>query len=480
MKNFFVKAAAVSMCLALAVTSITGCGNKEKKTSGSSDKVKIYTNMKNRPDSAAVSAEVSKIAKEKLGFDVEICFGYGQDKISLMLASNEQMDVGFDNSVNFVDRVRQGAYADITEKVKTVTPKLYEAIPKELWEGSMVDGKIYAVPTYKEFAEVWTVLVDKKIVEESGIDVSTIKELKDVEPLLATLKKHPERAGFEINASSDSHVSLVLKNKYDAVNDYFVVKRDEPDKVVHFMETQEYKDFVYMMHDWYKKGYIAKDIATLTDYDSYNNSGNIGMTYVSYHPSLEIQQGAAYGVELVPIHVTPITKSNTSMMGSLFGVYKKSKNIDNTLKFLELWNTDPEVKNLITYGIEGKHYTKNADGKVKRTDGALDMYKFDNAVSGNMTISYLLENEPDNKYELFDEFNEAAINSSTLGFFPALDSIKSEMMACQAAITEYNSLLCVGAVNPDEYLPKMLTALKESGVDRVKAELQKQYDEWRK
>ena len=474
----FVKLIGGVTAACLLMTGMTGCQNKqvEEKTA-SDDTLKIFVNLKSRPDCELVNQELSKITREKLGFNVEFQFGYSSDKIALMLASNEQMDIGFDDYKTIIDRARQNAYVDITDKLKNEYTDLYNTIPEELWEGTQIDGKNYGVPTYKEFAEQWTVCVDKSIIEENNIDISSMHELKDVEPILEALKKDPERAGFEILSSSTTHMNLALKNKYDVVTEEFVVKRDEPDKIVHFMETEEYRDFVNLMRDWYNKGYIAKDITTRTDYSSYHNAGKTGLVYLSYHPYSEISLGWADNADLQAIHVSPITKSNNSMMGSMFGIYSKSKNVDKALAFLQLWNTDPEVKNLITYGIEGKHYDL-VDGKVRRKDGSLDLYKMDNPTSGNMMISYLMEGESDDKYEQFEKFNEAAIEASTLGFFPDTNSIKSKINACTSVVSEYNPLLCCGAVEPEQYLNDMLAGLKNAGMEEVKAELQKQYDAW--
>jgi len=40
--------------------------------------------------------------------------------------------------------------------------------------------------------------------------------------------------------------------------------------------------------------------------------------------------------------------------------------------------------------------------------------------------------------------------------------------------------MACGAVEPDEYLPQLEKRLKESGVDTVIEQLQKQFDEWQK
>jgi len=479
--NKFMKVTSLAMAACLLFAGATGCKKEaaqENVSSSSSDTLKIFVRLKNRPDCQLVNQELSKITREKLGVDVEFNFGYNSDKIALMLASNEQMDIGLDNYTTIIDRARQNAFVDITDKLKSDYQKLYNAIPEELWEGVKIDGRIYSVPTYKEFAESWVVCVDKSVIAENNIDVSTMDELKDVEPILEALKKDPERAGFEILSTSTTHMNLALKNKYDVITGEFVVKRDDPAKIVHFMETPEYKEYVYMMRDWYNKGYIAKDITTRTDYSSYHNAGKSGMTYIWHHPYAEITLGWTNNADYEVIPVAPITKTNTSMMSTPFCIYSKSKNVDKSLEFLQLWNTEPAVKNMITYGIEGKHYDL-VDGKIKRRDGALDLYKMDNAASGNMMISALLVEEPDDKYEQFKKFNEASIEASNLGFAPDNTAIKSKLAACTSVVEEYNPLLCCGAVDPEQYLNSMIEGLKSAGMEKVKEELQKQYDVWR-
>ena len=248
---------------------------------------------------------------------------------------------------------------------------------------------------------------------------------------------------------------------------------------MHYMETEEYRDFVYLMRDWYEKGYIAEDIATRADYNSYHNSGNTGMFYISYSPYAENTYNNSYKGDFVTIPVSPTVRSNKSMMGSLLGIYSKSEYVEECLQFLELLNTDPDMKNLVAYGIEGKHYNL-VDGKVQKVAGANDLYKMDNYKCGNMMISYLVEGDPDDKYEQYKSFSEDAVDSPIIGFLPDTGEITNELAAISNVVSEYNSLLCVGAVDPDDYLDTMLEELKASGLDKVKEALQKQYDEWKK
>ena len=170
--------------------------------------------------------------------------------------------------------------------------------------------------------------------------------------------------------------------------------------------------------------------------------------------------------------------TNTSSRGSIFCVYAKSENPETALRFIEAWNTTPEIKNLLCYGVEGRHYTLE-DGKVKQVDGISDIYSSQNWTTGNMFISYLLIGEPDDKYEQYLKFNEQAVASLCLGFTPDLTEVNDKYASCKAAFKEYGILLSMGCVDPDEYLKSFRDALTAAGVEDVVKEIQAQYTAWK-
>ena len=149
-----------------------------------------------------------------------------------------------------------------------------------------------------------------------------------------------------------------------------------------------------------------------------------------------------------------------------------------TLKFLELANTDPDVKNLLCYGIEGRHYNL-VDGKVLQVDDWNNMYWSQNWTTGNMMISYLLVSDPDDKWEQYDKFNNSAINSVSLGFYPSLEKIQDKLAALSAVRAEYTGILGCGATDPGDLLAEFINEYKNAGIDDVLAEIQSQFDEWK-
>ncbi|MDR2404564.1 MAG: DUF3502 domain-containing protein, partial [Spirochaetaceae bacterium] len=77
------------------------------------------------------------------------------------------------------------------------------------------------------------------------------------------------------------------------------------------------------------------------------------------------------------------------------------------------------------------------------------------------------------------EINSTAMTSSILGFSFDPTPVKSEIAACQAAIDEYFVGLTTGSADPVVTVPRLLAKLKDSGNDRITAEMQKQINAWK-
>ena len=56
--------------------------------------------------------------------------------------------------------------------------------------------------------------------------------------------------------------------------------------------------------------------------------------------------------------------------------------------------------------------------------------------------------------------------------------MKNELAAYNNKIKELLPGLITGAVDPDVYLPKMVEELKAAGMDKINAEIERQFDAW--
>ena len=487
-------AVGLTACSSGSSSSASGSGSDSASDSGSSSAadgesvlLRVFMQDTKSTDDAMVAEAISEVQEVKdLGVTVEIVkYGAGEykEKMPLVLTSDEQVDICFDAGwMAYLERVQTSAYLDITDMLTELTPTLYETLPETLWNGMRVNGRIYGVPTYKELGEQWAFYAEEDFLNEAGIDPETITTFADAEVILEALAG-TDRAGFQVS-NTGVYNSMFMLDNYDSIdgsqNSMVMIKKDDPSVIVNTYETEDYKEGVTLMYDWYQKGYISPDVLTRENYDEYIKNGNhkYGLGYVSYAPQNEIIQSTTYGKTLTPMPITPITITNSSARGSLFAILSKCENPELALQFLEVWNTTPEVKNLFCYGIEGKHYNL-VDGQVEQVEDVNTLYASQNWTTGNSFISYTLVGETKDKWEQYEAWNEQGVEAECLGFTPDTTNVADKVSACNAVIAEYGPMLQTGSVNPEEYLPRFQQALKDAGIDDIIAEYQAQYDEWR-
>ena len=474
-------ALALALVLALGMCGMTAVAEDKETIT-----LRLFPNDEQKPDDALVSEELSKLTMEKVGVKVELVKqGQGEfaQKIPLLIASDEPMDLVFDASwIDYPNRARSGAYLDITDKLADY-PELYNVINPALWEGSKIDGRNYCVPTQKEVPQCSAFYVDTNFLKENNIDPASIKKYEDIEVVLEALKG-TDRYGLQTNVNS--HMPELYKRYYvDTISTCKAVTLfyDKPDTFVNWFDTDEYMAYCKLMNDWYQKGYIIEDVATaedaypLKDEDG-NYNGKYGVGCVSYSPLNEV--GASKGVEggRTPMIVTPIVNTTGNCAGSVWAILAKTRYPEKCMELLQAWNTDSEIKNMMAYGIEGRHY-ELVDGKVNQFDGWTDNYFTQNWTTENMFISYLMVGEPDDKWDQYIAFNESATDSPMLGFNPDSSEINDKIAAVNGAIAEYNPLLEVGVLDAEEYVPMLRDSLKSVGIDDVISWYQAQYDAWK-
>ncbi|TDQ34111.1 DUF3502 domain-containing protein [Aureibacillus halotolerans] len=93
-------------------------------------------------------------------------------------------------------------------------------------------------------------------------------------------------------------------------------------------------------------------------------------------------------------------------------------------------------------------------------------------------ITYLKEEDPEDKWEQFDAFNSSAVNAPLLGFHFDDTNVKTELAAVKNVKEEFIGPLYTGSVDPEEFVPQAIEKMKNAGLDVVMEEAQRQLDEW--
>lgn len=448
--------------------------------------LRIFMRDQASPDDELVEDYINSLPQvQELNVTIDIVkqaggAGEHNEKVPLLLATDEQMDIGWDSSGNFANRIVQGAYLDISGYLKEDS-EFYNAIPEALWNAAEYESGIYGVATYKEIAEQWAFGTDSYILEKYDIDPSSITDFLDLEPVLEAMKQEGDRSTLTLKGDQFHYVlKVALLDDYDFVNDYnyAVVKHEEGKTVVNPFETEEFAELVKTMRSWNQKGYIHPDALTIVDGKEFIEGGlKQSERITSYTPFAETGWAETYGWSgATVLKLTGNPKvTNGSARGSVFGIYNKCQNPERAFQFLKLWNTDPEVKNAFYLGVPEVHYNV-VDGKAQPVADKDKLYYAQNWTTGNNLISMLTVNDPDDKWEQFEIWNETAVEANDLGICLNTDAIADKQATISAVMAEYLPPIVLGFVEPESGIAQLNEQLKAAGIDEVIAEIQAQYD----
>lgn len=446
----------------------------------------LFMNQVAGADDEKIAAAINELeAVKALNVTVEFkTIAEGEDffnKLDLELASgSDEFDIVVGELTNsYIERARNGAYADITDYVNA-HQELVDALLPEHWEAATVDGSIYGVPTFKETTQDFGFYIPHSVVEEYNLDITDLS-IFDMEPVLEALVDAGHETFMLTYNGMSALVNAAFFESYFRLSGWYAtVSYDDPDTVVNYFATDRFKELCHMTKDWYDKGLIDKDVMTVENYSVETRDPDLhGLAWTCHAPLAEYALSAAYGFDLDYIQLTPTTGAISADWSSC--VNAKSKNIERAVDFLALWNTNSDVKNMITYGIEGEHYDL-VDGCVDYTNypNHLDAWHAENARLGNMTISYPTVGMPEEGYGAYRTSFLTARKQINRGFALDKSSIANEVAACDAVTNEYMYLLASGlADDVDATIAEFLEKLEAAGMQKVIDEAQTQWTAFR-
>ena len=90
-----------------------------------------------------------------------------------------------------------------------------------------------------------------------------------------------------------------------------------------------------------------------------------------------------------------------------------------------------------------------------------------------------MEGQPSDVWEQTEKMNDEARKSPALGFVPNVDNINSEIANISNVKAEFKAKTNYGTSPVDEWYDDYVAKLKTAGIEKVRDEMQKQYDEWK-
>lgn len=505
-----------SLCLVLTLVvcmafALAGCGGtpttttvagettaavttQATTTSAKADPVElkwVLIGNQQEPDTDKICAEANKILLDKINATIKLdTFTWGDDyktKVQTMLAAGEEVDIVFTASwaMDYYTYAANGALLPLNDLLAK-HPQIEEILGTDFMNGSAINGVRYAVPTNKEKAHNWGFLLKKDLVEKYNVDVASIKSMADLEPYFEQIKQGEPGVYPLLTVNQEGPVKFL---DWDKVAGDGVPGAFPPDgkstTVINEWAAPETLAMFTQLNDYYKKGYIHPDAAVQDNFNAEMATGKYFAVVQSMKPGKDVEMSNSTGIEWVQVDITRPVISNRETTGALLSIPSSSKNPETAMAFIELLYTDKALKNLFDYGIEGTHYVKVSDEVIDYapgTDGGkASGYNPGNGWKyGDQFKDFLLPNEDPQKWQRFIDYNASALPlSNSLGFAFNSESVSNEIAVCSNVETQYYKLFYTGSVDPAIEMPKFLEAQKAAGVDKIIAEMQKQYDAWR-
>lgn len=466
------------LAVATACSSLGMMGVSAEESNESVNIVWYRTAWTDNADEKLVEEAINEYIEPLIGVTVTVMTDGKDTPLNLALGAGEEIDLFWTSGGRLQEFIDGGIAYDLTDVIKDY-PTLYESMPESVWEASQRVGKNYYIPMYKETGTGFGVSFPTELIEKYGWDLSTVKELKDLEPMIADCYADGMEYAYSVGGS-DVYKPLALDD-FAFLSDYAVVDRDDPTKVLNLLETPEYKEYLDMIYSWNQAGYINP-----TEASEHNvmeqRTQLIAEEQNAFWMYTQIPDAAASESQRVDHDMTvlPLTKvyvDTDSTTGSAYMINANTEKIDACLKFLGLLSTDETLANLAAYGIEGKHYTLTDEGRVSLI--ADSGYTYPGVwIVCNVMAPTLMEGEADDKKEQYDVFNANTEISCTAGFTFDKTNVEAEMTALNAVVEEYQLLLERGFYDPETYLPEYQEKLEGAGLETVLAEMQTQYDAW--
>ena len=504
-------------CITMVVIMVfsifaTGCGKKvEEKNGGATTSVKDETSSKDEPtaepteeplepvelsmyfigtnemvDDKLVEGEINRLIKDKINATVKLNFmdwGSYEEKMNLLLASGEPVDILFQANwlgASYSNNVSKGFLYDITDIVDTYAKGAREVVPEFLFDGVSINGKIYGMPTYKEVGSSNGVVFVKEIVDQLGIDVSTIKTLADVEAALVQIKEaYPERVTLMGNPpntdgrnwSYPAGYGIPLAIAYDGTE--VTLMTESEDYINACLRSKKYNDM----------GYYPKDYLTAFDPKAVFKSGKASVMQIGLKPGKDKELSVEYGVEVVQAELTDVYVDANEGSGSILSIGANSLNPERALMFIDLLFTDQQLINKLAFGVENVHWKKVNDNTVDYPEGvSADNIGYSHAISwqfGNQYLNYLWPNEAPDKWEKFKAYADVAVSPKIMGFSFNGESVKTQLSAVTNVSDQYAAVLEKGmSTDIVGDMAKYTKALKVAGIDVIREEMQRQIDEF--
>lgn len=373
-----------------SATGNKGNAGQEQKADDNSPITFTFFGADASPNWNNMQDDVGKVITEKTGVTIDAEYdvgsGGGEQKVSLMAASGEVPDIIFAKG-NLGKLIDAGLLVDLAPLIEEHAPNIKKIFEKDMnrLKYSNEDQAIYSLMTnggvdQQSFDATGGFEIQQRVLKELGYPkVRTVKDFENV--LKQYVEKHPTTDGqptipLTLNAD-DWRIMITVTNPAflatGAPDDgEYYVNPETYEAKLHYKRPEEKEYFRWLNH-MYNEGLLDKDsfVQKEDQYKAKIASGRVlGLIdqewgYQDAENALKTAGKDEYTYAHFPVTLTEEYEDHSFQSAGVDGygisITTACKDPVRAIKFLD-WMSSEEGQILRNWGIEGKHYTVDANG----------------------------------------------------------------------------------------------------------------------
>ncbi|MBR2122941.1 MAG: ABC transporter substrate-binding protein [Lachnospiraceae bacterium] len=417
-------------------------------------------------------------------------FGDYATSVSLAMASGEQTDIITimpSAPANFITLMANEQLMDITELMEN-EGKDALAMVQDYIAAYSKDGRIYGLPPYRNYGASAYLIMKKSTLEELGLleKAQNLTNWTEVEEILQAVNDNtnmsPIGSGIYVAGSLFGGDAFADAVSFDTLGDqYRLVYTDNEGNVSGLMDNADYRAMQERVKDWYDKGLVYKDLVTSEEHpDNLLKAGAIFSAVEISEMGVETAKNASLGFEVVCIDLAQQLIDSKTLQNIGMAIPVTSQEPEAAVRWINELYTNPELCNLISWGIEGEDYVVE-DGVARYPDGidaGTVRYHEPDYMFGNYFYIYPWSGDTADFRERAEAYLKSAPLSAFLGFTPDQSELQNTVAAINQVYQTYWKQIAYG-VWDDSVWDAYKADLEVAGFGDFLGEYQKQLDDWK-
>ena len=383
------------------------------------------------------------------------------------------------------------------EVIKEEAPGLWAALPESVWEtAASADGKIYAIPNWKDYAAENFITYPADIAKELGYEIpEKISAWGELTDFLVDWKATLADGEYPVLVGGNP---AGLESSFDFIDRTAMVGCIFGTTEVKFVfDDPEVMERYETMAEWMKLGLINPDAAQLTENAIDSSKPHIGFAQAwDGYDGYTVSNG----------YLTYMTRyagpqlSVDTIQGSMnaFGAHLANDpdKLAKCLQLFELIHTNKLFADCLRYGVPGYHWNyvdaeKYPDfaGGVLRTQEGKDNggcpWAFAQPAYFFTSIAVGDPEDPNTQIPNFAQYDQYLATIAAEGKISAMGGFKMDTSEWKEALAQFSAIkdsyykgFASGTTPIDEVKDEFLAKMNAAGLQEFIADAQKQLDEY--